>query len=118
MEHEFYRGLAQRVRDIVGRADPFIKRRLLKLAERYTVKGIRREPAPKPRGRCRSPALVFTWCGVPKRADVADRPFESNVHRLDETDRLDAMVSCKMRVAIGSKPVRADAAPLRDRLTQ
>ena len=46
MEHEFYRGLAQRVRDIAERADPFIKRRLLKLAERYAVKGIRREPAP------------------------------------------------------------------------
>ena len=31
---------------IAERADPFIKRRLLKLAERYAVKGIRREPAP------------------------------------------------------------------------
>ncbi len=47
MEHEFYRGLAQRVRDIAERADPFIKRRLLRLAERYAIKGIRPEPAPR-----------------------------------------------------------------------
>ncbi len=46
MEHEFYRGLAQRVRDIAERVDPFTKRRLLELAELYAVKGIRPEPAP------------------------------------------------------------------------
>lgn len=45
MEHEFYRGLAQRVRDIAERVDPFTKRRLLRLAERYAVNGIRPEPA-------------------------------------------------------------------------
>lgn len=39
MEIEFYRGLAQRVRDIAERADPFTKRRLTKLAERYEAKG-------------------------------------------------------------------------------
>ena len=37
MEHEFYRGLAQRVRDIAERVDPFTKRHLLELAERYAV---------------------------------------------------------------------------------
>ncbi|WP_247494949.1 hypothetical protein [Bradyrhizobium sp. 164] len=45
MEHEFYRGLAQRVRDIAQRVDPFTKRRLLKLAERYAVKDVGSEPA-------------------------------------------------------------------------
>jgi hypothetical protein len=46
MEQEFYRGLAQRVRDIAERVDPFTKRRLLRLAERYAIKCIRPEPAP------------------------------------------------------------------------
>lgn len=46
MEHEFYRGLAQRVRDVAERVDPFTKLRLLRLAERYAVEGIRPEPAP------------------------------------------------------------------------
>lgn len=39
MEREFYRGLAQRVRGIAERADPFTRRRLLVLAERYDAKG-------------------------------------------------------------------------------
>lgn len=47
MEHKFYRGLAQRVRDIAERVDPFTKRRLLELAEQYALKGIRPEPAPR-----------------------------------------------------------------------
>nr|AWL96873.1 hypothetical protein CIT37_35675 [Bradyrhizobium ottawaense] len=38
-EHEFYRGLAQRVRGIAELAEPFIRRRLLKLAEWYDAKG-------------------------------------------------------------------------------
>ncbi|MCK1471172.1 hypothetical protein ACVWZV_009655 [Bradyrhizobium sp. GM5.1] len=39
MEQEFYRGLAQRVRDIAEQADPFTRRRLLDLAKRYDAKG-------------------------------------------------------------------------------
>ena len=39
MEPEFYRGLAQRVRVIAERADPFTRRRLLDLAKRYEAKG-------------------------------------------------------------------------------
>ncbi|QDP26176.1 hypothetical protein [Bradyrhizobium cosmicum] len=35
MEQEFYRGLAQRVRGMAEKADPFTRRRLLNLAKRY-----------------------------------------------------------------------------------
>ncbi|MGY2930842.1 hypothetical protein ACVWZ6_000444 [Bradyrhizobium sp. GM6.1] len=39
MEQEFYRGLAQRVRGMAEKADPFTRRRLLDLAKRYDYKG-------------------------------------------------------------------------------
>jgi hypothetical protein len=39
MEQESYRGLAQRVRDLAEKADPFTRRRLQRLAEQYDVKG-------------------------------------------------------------------------------
>lgn len=39
MEQEFYRGLAQRVRGMAEKADPFTRRRLLDLAKRYDSKG-------------------------------------------------------------------------------
>jgi hypothetical protein len=39
MEHEFYRALARRVRDLAEKADPFTRRRLLNLADRYEMKG-------------------------------------------------------------------------------
>ncbi|MDA9497254.1 MULTISPECIES: hypothetical protein [Bradyrhizobium] len=35
---EFYRGFAQRARDLAEHADPFTKRRLLDLAKRYDLK--------------------------------------------------------------------------------
>jgi hypothetical protein len=38
-QQEFYRGLAQPVRDLAEKADPFTRRRLQKLAEQYDVKG-------------------------------------------------------------------------------
>jgi hypothetical protein len=38
-QQEFYRGLAQRVRDLVEKADPFTRRRSQKLAQEYDVKG-------------------------------------------------------------------------------
>lgn len=38
LEQEFYRAMAHRVRELAGRADPFIKGRLLALAERYEAK--------------------------------------------------------------------------------
>ncbi|SCB54135.1 hypothetical protein GA0061098_102391 [Bradyrhizobium shewense] len=35
---EFYRGFAQRARDLAENADPFTRRRLLDLAKRYDLK--------------------------------------------------------------------------------
>jgi hypothetical protein len=35
MDQEFYRQQAQRVRDLAERADPFTRKRLLDLADRY-----------------------------------------------------------------------------------
>ena len=37
MEQEFYRGLAQRVRGMAEKADPFTRRRLLDLQRQYRV---------------------------------------------------------------------------------
>lgn len=50
MEQEFYRGLAQRVRVLADKADPFTRRRLLELAKRYDAKGgtSRSRPAERP----------------------------------------------------------------------
>jgi hypothetical protein len=39
MDEEFYRQQALRVRDLAGKADPFTRRRLLDLADRYDAKG-------------------------------------------------------------------------------
>lgn len=36
---EFYKGFAQRARDLAEKADPFTQRRLLELAKRYDAKG-------------------------------------------------------------------------------
>jgi hypothetical protein len=38
MQVDFYTQQAQRVRDLAGKADPFTKKRLLDLADRYEVK--------------------------------------------------------------------------------
>ncbi|MDI2057906.1 hypothetical protein QNJ80_03540 [Bradyrhizobium elkanii] len=47
MEQEFYRAMAHRVRELAARADPFIRRRLLKLAEGYEAKGRPQAPVPR-----------------------------------------------------------------------
>jgi hypothetical protein len=68
MEQEFYHGLAQRVRIIADRADPFTRRRLLDLARRYDAKG---DPAsrpgaterPLPAPRSTPPASIFPGPG-------------------------------------------------------
>ncbi|WP_247348883.1 MULTISPECIES: hypothetical protein [unclassified Bradyrhizobium] len=39
MEQEFYRGLDHRVRNLAEKADPFTRRGLLDLANRYDTKG-------------------------------------------------------------------------------
>jgi hypothetical protein len=64
MEQEFYRALAERVRLIADKADPFTRRRLLDLATRYGVKGgtSRSGPAerPPPVPRTTPPASSFS----------------------------------------------------------
>ncbi|UPJ28901.1 hypothetical protein [Bradyrhizobium sp. CW1] len=67
MEQEFYRGLAQRVRDLAGKADPFTRRRLLDLAKRYDARsgtsrsGAAERPLPVPRNT--PPASSFSESG-------------------------------------------------------
>ena len=62
---EFYRGFAQRARDLAENADPFTKRRLLDLAKRYDLKskpgssGGRSIPPP----RATPPTVLFTGSG-------------------------------------------------------
>lgn len=65
MEQEFYRGLAQRVRAMAEKADPFTQRRLLDLAKRYDSRGGQRTasgPAeqPLPASRTTPPASSFS----------------------------------------------------------
>ncbi|MET4479140.1 hypothetical protein [Bradyrhizobium sp. F1.13.3] len=67
MEQEFYQGLAQRVRTIAEKADPFTRRRLLDLAKRYDVKGGSRPvnpiERPLPAPRTTPPASIFSGPG-------------------------------------------------------
>ena len=67
MEQEFFEGLAQRVRAMADRADPFTRRRLLDLAKRYEAKGgtsrsgATKRPLPVP--RTTPPASIFSGPG-------------------------------------------------------
>lgn len=69
MEQEFYRGLAQRVRDLAGKADPFTWRRLIKLAESYDAKGgsaggaLQRAERPLPVPHTTPPTSIFSGQG-------------------------------------------------------
>lgn len=60
---EFYKGFAQRARDLAERADPFTTKRLLGLARRYDA---RSKPAvsggarPLPPARTTLPASIFS----------------------------------------------------------
>jgi hypothetical protein len=67
MEQEFYRGLAQRVRGMAEKADPFTRRRLLDLAMRYDFEGgaarsgTTERPLPTP--RTTPPGSIFSGPG-------------------------------------------------------
>jgi hypothetical protein len=67
MKQEFYRGLAQRVRGMAEKADPFTRRRLLDLAKRYDSKGgaagWRAAERPLPAPRTTPAALSFSGPG-------------------------------------------------------
>ncbi|WP_247297380.1 hypothetical protein [Bradyrhizobium sp. 179] len=62
---EFYRGFAQRARNLAENADPFTRRRLLDLAQRYDLKskpgsgGGRTLPPP----RAMPPTALFSGSG-------------------------------------------------------
>jgi hypothetical protein len=66
---EFYWAMAHRVRELAGRADPFIRRRLLVLAERYEAKGGKPSPLsrsaerPLPPLRIVPPAMAIPVSG-------------------------------------------------------
>lgn len=61
---EFYRGFAQRARDLAKKADPFTRRRLLDLAKRYDAQsrpGLSHGHQPAPRAT--SPTALFSRAG-------------------------------------------------------
>ncbi|QQO20630.1 hypothetical protein JJB98_12280 [Bradyrhizobium diazoefficiens] len=63
---EFYRGFAQRARDLAERADPFTRKRLLDLAQRYDVRSkppISGGARPLPPARTTLPASIFQQSG-------------------------------------------------------
>lgn len=62
---EFYRGFAQRARDLAERADPFTRRRLLDLALRYDARSKPGAPGarPLPPPRATPPAAIFSGLG-------------------------------------------------------
>jgi hypothetical protein len=60
---EFYRGFAQRARDLAENADPFTRRRLLDLAKRYDLKGSGSNYGRTPAPRATSPAALFSAAG-------------------------------------------------------
>ncbi|MCK1525015.1 hypothetical protein [Bradyrhizobium sp. 17] len=62
---EFYRGFAQRARDLAENADPFTKRRLLDLAQRYELKsrpGVASGRSHPPQ-RATPPTVLFSGAG-------------------------------------------------------
>ncbi|WP_027515719.1 hypothetical protein [Bradyrhizobium sp. WSM1417] len=67
MDVEFYRGLAQRARDLADKADPFTRKRLLVLAEGYDAN----VGKPSPAGRNRQRTLPLPRA-VPAVSSVSD----------------------------------------------
>ncbi|EHR00298.1 hypothetical protein [Bradyrhizobium sp. WSM471] len=66
MEQEFYRGLAQKVRGMAEKADPFTRRRLLDLAKRYDSRGGQPSasgPTERPLPASRTPPPAATFSG-------------------------------------------------------
>ena len=61
---EFYRGFAQQARDLAEKADPFTRRRLVKLANRYAAQSKPRSSYGRPPvPRATPPASLFTGSG-------------------------------------------------------
>lgn len=62
---DFYRGFAQRTRDLAEKADPFTRRRLLDLTQRYDLKS---RPGSGNDGLCRRRARRRRRCSSPAQA--------------------------------------------------
>ncbi|WP_407122370.1 hypothetical protein [Bradyrhizobium sp. STM 3561] len=60
---EFYRGFAQRARDLAEKADPFTKRRLLDLAKRYDLRSNGSTQGRAPAPRATPPTTLFSGPG-------------------------------------------------------
>lgn len=62
---EFYKGFAQRARDLAEKADPFTRRRLLDLAQRYDLKSRPRSAGNRsiPPPRATPPTVLFSGAG-------------------------------------------------------
>ncbi|GAA0034027.1 MULTISPECIES: hypothetical protein [Bradyrhizobium] len=62
---DFYRGFAQRARDLAENADPFTRRRLLDLAQRYDLKSRPGSGAGRsiPPPRATPPTVLFSGSG-------------------------------------------------------
>lgn len=63
---EFYKGFAQRARDLAERADPFTRKRLLELARRYDARSkppVSGGSRPPPPTRTTLPASIFSGSG-------------------------------------------------------
>ncbi len=62
---EFYKGFAQRARDLAEKADPFTRRRLLDLAQRYDLKSRPGSGGARsiPPHRATPPTVLFSGAG-------------------------------------------------------
>ena len=62
---EFYRGFAQRARDLAEKADPITRRRLLDLAQRYDLRSRPGSPGGRsiPPPRATPPTVLFSGSG-------------------------------------------------------
>ncbi|MEY9391991.1 hypothetical protein ABIF65_011416 [Bradyrhizobium japonicum] len=71
LEQEFYWAMAHRVRELAGRADPFIRRRLLALAERYEAKGWKAPPVSRSAGHPSPPLrIVSPAAAIPRSGEA------------------------------------------------
>ncbi|MGY0576190.1 hypothetical protein ACTGJ9_038590 [Bradyrhizobium sp. RDM12] len=70
MDVDFYRGFAERARDLADKADPFTRKRLLVLAERYDAK--LGKPSPASRNLQRTLPLPRTGPAVSSVSDAGE----------------------------------------------
>ncbi|UPK34629.1 hypothetical protein IVB18_42545 [Bradyrhizobium sp. 186] len=70
MDGEFYKSFAQRARDLADKADPFTRKRLLVLAEKYDAK--LGKPSPASRNLQRTLPMPRTVPAVSAISDVGE----------------------------------------------